>query len=123
MVACPAAWCPRTEMASPTVNTTSISLKLWGKATISLIPKLSPVPWLRARKPTLKNENLCSTVDVLITDGALITSSRDFLFGFYFRALQIQRLVPYGVKKFEWKSFQTNQLRCHRVVETQSFWL
>lgn len=51
--------------------------------------KLPPIPWMSGRKPTLKNENLCSTVDALIMNGALIACSRDFLFGFHFRAEQI----------------------------------
>lgn len=49
--------------------------------------KLPHVPWLSGRKPALKKENLSSTVDVLITDGALFARSGDFLFGFYFRAV------------------------------------
>lgn len=51
--------------------------------------KLPPIAWTSGRKPTLRNENLCSTVDVLIMNGALTACSRDFLFGFNFRAVQI----------------------------------
>lgn len=84
---------PEQRRPAPPVNTTTISSKVWDKATESCTPSqqknLPPVPWLGGRKPTLKNENLCSAGDVLITDGALIARSRDFLFCFCFRAVQI----------------------------------
>lgn len=44
---------------------------------------------LSGEKPPLKNENLCSTINVLITDGTVIPSSRHFLLSFDFRTVQI----------------------------------
>lgn len=101
------------------MNTTTISLTLWdGAHIISFTP--SQRENSSGRKPTLKNESLCSTIDVLIIDGALIASSRDFLFGFDFRAVPIWRFMPCGDKKLVWKSFQTNQLLSHCAVVSHS---